>query len=161
MGVIMINIQIICVGNIKEKFYIEAIEEYKKRLQAFCKLEIIELKEYKLLKENSQEIQTALDIEGKEIIKKIKGYSIALAINGNSFDSVALSKHIENLQLKGNSQLSMIIGSSYGLSNEVLNKVDEKLSFSKLTFPHQLMRVILLEQLYRCFTITKGKSYHK
>ena len=157
----MLNMQIICVGNIKEKFFTEAINEYKKRLQAFCKLDIIELKEYKLNKENNQEITNALTLEGKEIIKKIKGYSIALAIKGNSFTSEKLASHIENLQVKGNSQITFIIGSSYGLSSEVLNSVNEKLSFSDLTFPHQLMRVILLEQIYRSFTIINGKNYHK
>ncbi|MBQ7307707.1 MAG: 23S rRNA (pseudouridine(1915)-N(3))-methyltransferase RlmH [Clostridia bacterium] len=157
----MLNIQLVCVGNIKEKFFTDAIEEYKKRLQSFCKLEITELKEYKLNKENNQEINNALQLEGKEIIKKLKGYTIALAINGKSYTSENLAKHIEELQVKGNSQLTFIIGSSYGLSQEVLNSVNEKLSFSALTFPHQLMRVILLEQTYRAFTILNGKNYHK
>lgn len=157
----MLNIQIICVGNIKEKFYTDAIQEYKKRLQSFCKLEITELKEYKFTKENPQEISLALASEGKEILKKIKGYVIALAINGKNYSSEELSKHIEQLGVSGNSQITFIIGSSYGLSKEVLDNVNEKLSFSKLTFPHQLMRVILLEQIYRAFTIINGKNYHK
>lgn len=157
----MLNIQIICVGNIKEQFFTDAINEYKKRLQAFCKLEIVELKEYKLNKENNQEINNALTTEGKEIIKRLKGYSIALAIKGQSFTSEKLANHIQSLQVKGNSQITFVIGSSYGLSNEVLNNVNEKLSFSDLTFPHQLMRVILLEQIYRSFTILNGKNYHK
>lgn len=157
----MINVQILCVGNIKEKFYTDAIEEYRKRLQSFCKLEITELKEYKFTKENSQEILTALNSEGKEILKKIKGYAIALAINGKNYSSEELSKHIEQLGVNGNSQITFIIGSSYGLSKEVLDNVNEKMSFSKFTFPHQLMRVILLEQIYRAFTIINGKNYHK
>ena len=96
-----------------------------------------------------------------DIIKKIKGYSIALAINGKCYDSEKFAEHIKNLQVKGNSQLTFIIGSSYGLSDEVLNCVNEKLSFSNFTFPHQLMRVILLEQVYRSFAIINGKNYHK
>ena len=157
----MINIQLICVGNIKEKFYTDAINEYLKRLQAFCKFEIIELKESKLLRESEQEINQALNNESKEILKKIKGYSIALCIEGKNYDSVKFAKNLENVAVKGNSQITFIIGSSYGLSEEVKKSVNEKLSFSSFTFPHQLMRVILLEQIYRAFTILNNKTYHK
>ena len=161
IGQIMLNIQVLCVGNIKEKFFTEEINEYSKRLSSFVKLEITELKEYKLNKENSQEIATALKSEAKEILSRKKGYTIALCIDGKQMPSEKLAHHIDNLCTSGVSQITFIIGSSYGLDKEVINSSDEKLSFSELTFPHQLMRVILLEQIYRSMTILNGKSYHK
>ena len=157
----MITIQIIAVGNIKESFYTDAVNEYKKRLSAFCKLEIVEAKEYKLLKENNQEIMLAKVTEGKDILKKIKGYAIPLCIDGNKYTSEKFAEHISSLASKGNSTLTFIIGGSHGLSDEVINSGKEKLSFSDFTFPHQLMRVILLEQIYRAFSIINGKNYHK
>lgn len=157
----MISLQIICVGNIKEKFYTDAINEYKKRLGAFCKIEIVEVKEFKLMKENDSEILEAKNFEAKEIIKKLKGYNIALCIDGKNYSSENFAKHINNLALNGNSQINFIIGGSHGLNDEVINMCQEKLSFSSFTFPHQLMRVILLEQIYRAFTIINNKNYHK
>ena len=103
----MVNVQIVCVGNIKEKFYTEAIKEYAKRLQAFCKFEIVEIKESKLQKENIQEITQAINNEGKEILKRARGYCIALCIEGKSIDSESFAKHIDDITLKGNSQITL------------------------------------------------------
>ena len=157
----MLNIQILCVGNIKEKFYTDAINEYLKRLSSFAKVEVSEIKEYKLIKESQQEITTALKSEAKDILLRKKGYAIALCIDGKQMSSTSLATHIDNLCTKGISQITFIIGSSYGLDSEVIKSADEKLSFSLMTFPHQLMRVILCEQIYRAMTILNGKSYHK
>jgi len=143
-------IKIICVGKIKEKFYVDALNEYKKRLSKYTKLEIIELQDSDILKE-------------KELILKninFKDYNIALAIEGKEYNSVELSSHIDKIQ-SINSNITFIIGGSDGLDNEIKNKVNELISFSKLTFPHQLFRIILLEQIYRSFKINNNETYHK
>lgn len=157
----MINIRIVCVGNIKEKFYTDAVKEYEKRLSSFCKLEIIELKEYKLLKENAEEISKAKEFEAKEILPQLKGYTVALEIKGKNYSSTEFANFIQNKSIEGNSKITFIIGGSHGLDASVSSLCKEKLSFSAFTFPHQLMRVILLEQVYRAFTILTNKSYHK
>ncbi len=143
-------IKVICIGKIKEKFYIDALEEYKKRLSKYTKLEIIELPDSDILKE-------------KELILKninLKDYNIALAIEGKEYNSKELSNHIDKLFIN-NSNITFIIGGSDGLDNEIKEKCNELISFSKLTFPHQLFRIILLEQIYRCFKITNNETYHK
>jgi len=143
-------IKIICVGKIKEKFYVDALNEYKKRLSKYTKLEIIELQDSDILKE-------------KDLILKninFKDYNIALAIEGKEYNSVELSSHIDKIQ-SINSNITFIIGGSDGLDTEIKNKVNELISFSKLTFPHQLFRIILLEQIYRSFKINKNETYHK
>ena len=143
-------IKIICVGKIKEKFYVDAINEYKKRLSKYTKLEIIELQDSDILKE-------------KELILKninFKDYNIALAIEGKEYTSVELANHIDKIQ-NINSNITFIIGGSDGIDSEIKEKVNELISFSKLTFPHQLFRVILLEQIYRCFKINNNETYHK
>ena len=158
------NVKILCVGKIKESFYRDAISEYKKRLSKYCSLEIVEVADEKT-SENSSDIE--IDIikakEGERILKHIKerDFVISLAIEGKEMDSVSFSKYIENLTISGNSNIIFIIGGSLGLSNEVLNKSDFKISFSKMTFPHQLMRVILLEQIYRAMRIKNNEPYHK
>lgn len=157
----MINIRLVCVGNIKENFFTKAIEEYSKRLNAFCKFEIIELKEYKLLKENQQEIAMAKAYEGKQIENALKGYCIALEINGKCFTSEQFAKEIEKISISGNSTITFVIGGSHGIDKRVSDMCSQKLSFSSFTFPHQLMRVIFVEQIYRAFTILAGKNYHK
>ena len=143
-------IKVICVGKIKEKFYVDALNEYKKRLSKYTKLEIIELQDSDIIKE-------------KELILKninFKDYNIALAIEGKEYNSVELSSHIDKIQ-SINSNITFIIGGSDGLDNEIKNKVNELISFSKLTFPHQLFRIILLEQIYRSFKINNNETYHK
>ncbi len=146
-------IKIICVGNLKEEYLIEASTEYIKRLQSYTKLKIIEMPDQK---EN-------LIIESNKIMEKInkKDYLILLDINGKQYDSEELSKKIEDLFLYGDSNITFIIGGSTGVSDELKEICNEIISFSKLTFPHQLFRIIFLEQLYRCFKIMKNETYHK
>lgn len=147
-------IKIICVGKIKEKFYRDAIEEYLKRLSKYTKIQIIEIPD-----ESNGKI---LEKEANNIIKYIdqKDYIITLEIEGNQIDSVELSNKINNI-LMINSNITFIIGGSYGLDDSIKKISNYKLSFSKLTFPHQLFRVILLEQIYRAFKISNNESYHK
>ena len=158
------RITVICVGKIKEKFYTDALAEYRKRLSKYCKLEIVELADEKT-KENASahEIELVKAKEGERILSAIKEdmYVIALAIEGKMLDSVELSEKIEKLGLSGSSHVAFAIGGSLGLDSRVLNRADMKLSFSKMTFPHQLMRVILLEQIYRAYRIMTGAPYHK
>ncbi len=158
------KIIVICVGKIKEKFYTQAIMEYSKRLSRYCKLEIVELADEKT-PENAGE-QVNLNIKAKEgdrILSAIKddAYVIALAIEGKMLDSIELSQKIEKLGINGTSNITFVIGGSLGLDKRVLDRADYKLSFSKMTFPHQLMRVVLLEQIYRSYRIMKNEPYHK
>lgn len=158
------NIRLICIGNIKEKFNIQAIEEFSKRLNAYVNFEIIELDEVKLPNKPSEaQIRDGLEKEAENILKKIRdrSYIICLAIEGKQLDSVKFSEKIQKLAIDGYSDIVFIIGSSYGLSEKIKNKSNFKLSFSKMTFPHQLMRVILVEQIYRAFKIMKNEAYHK
>ena len=158
------KITIVCVGKIKEKFYRDALVEYTKRLSRYCSLSITEVADEKT-KEQASDVECAIikDREGERILKAIRedGYVIALAIDGKNLDSVELSKKIENLALTGKSNLYFVIGGSLGLSDEVMKRADYKLSFSRMTFPHQLMRVILLEQIYRSYRIINHEPYHK
>lgn len=158
------KITVICVGKIKEKFYTDAVLEYSKRLSRYCKLEIVELADEKT-KENSSvhENDVVKAKEGERILSAIKDdmYVIALAIEGKMLDSVELSEKMEQLGIGGSSHVAFVIGGSLGLDKRVLDRADFKLSFSKMTFPHQLMRVILLEQIYRGYRIMKGEPYHK
>ena len=156
------KINIIAVGKIKEKYLKEAIEEYKKRLSKFCSLNIIEIDECVAKVENDANIKKSIDDESKSIISKIKNeYVIALDIDGKEYSTLELSDKINDIKLKGVSEISFIIGGSYGLSDTIKKRADLRLSFSKLTFPHQLFRVILLEQIYRVFKIENNEPYHK
>ena len=158
------RITLITVGKIKEKFYQDAISEYAKRLSRYCKLDVIQVTDEKTPDGASEALETQIkEKEGKRILENIKdgSFVIALAINGAMLDSVELAGKIEKWGISGVSQLVFIIGGSLGLSNEVLSRADYKLSFSKMTFPHQLMRVILLEQIYRSYRIIQGEPYHK
>ena len=158
------KITIISVGKIKEKYFEDAIKEYSKRLSKYCKLNFIEVKDEKT-KENASSVEEDLvkETEGKRILDKISDSSkvIALAIEGKKFDSEELAKELESMRVSGTSDLTFIIGGSLGLHKSVLDRADLKLSFSKMTFPHQLMRVILLEQIYRSFRIINNEPYHK
>ena len=145
----MQKINIVCVGKIKEKFYRDAIDEYLKRLSRFAKVEIKELAEGKNLVE-----------EGKDILKAVKGHVIALCVEGKKLSSEGLAEYTKKLCDKGE-EFTFVIGSSHGLYNEVKNSAHYKLSFSDITFPHQLMRVILCEQIYRAFMINSNSEYHK
>ena len=158
------HITLITVGKLKEKYLREGINEYLKRLQAYAKVDIIELADEKEPYNASaaEELQIKAK-EGERIKAKIKpdDYVIALAIEGAMLDSPGLAKKIDSLATQGHSDLTFIIGGSLGLDESVLKRADFKLSFSALTFPHQLMRLILLEQIYRSFRIIKGEPYHK
>lgn len=158
------KITILCVGKVKEKFYRDAIDEFSKRLSRYCKLEIIEVADEKTEEQASEtEIRIVKKKEGERLLKNIKedAYVIALCIDGKQLDSEELSEKIEKLGIQGNSHIYFIIGGSLGLSDEVIKRADFKLSFSKMTFPHQLMRVILLEQIYRGYRIMNHEPYHK
>lgn len=156
------KINIIAVGKIKEKYLKEAIDEYRKRMSKFCVLDIIEVNESIAKIENDSNIKKSIEDEGKSILSKIKdGYVIVLDIDGKEYSTTELGNKINEIIVKGNSQINFVIGGSYGLSNSVKEKADLRLSFSKLTFPHQLFRVILLEQIYRVFKIANNEPYHK
>ena len=157
-------IKIICVGKIKEKFYRDAVLEYVKRLSRYAKIEIVECADEKTPDNASDELCDQIKSrEGERILGRIKDndHVIALAIDGKMYSSENLSEHLDKLMLNGKSTLVFVIGGSLGLSGAVLARANEKLSFSAMTFPHQLMRVILLEQVYRSFRIMKGEPYHK
>ena len=158
------RINIVCVGKIKEKYLKLGIDEFKKRLSKYCKLEIIELEDEKAPENLSdKEMLIIKEKEGKKILSKIKdnSYVIALAIDGKNLSSEELAQTINKLGVRGVSNITFVIGGSLGLSDEVLSRADYKLSFSKMTFPHQLMRLILLEQVYRAFRINNNEPYHK
>lgn len=158
------KITLITVGKIKEKFLEAAIAEYSKRLSRYCKLEIIQVADEKTPDKAGEVLETQIkEKEGERILSQIKdgSFIIALAIEGNMLDSEELARKIETLGISGISQIVFVIGGSMGLSRQVLDRADYKLSFSRMTFPHQLMRVILLEQIYRSYRIISGEPYHK
>ena len=158
------NITILCVGKIKENFYEDAVSEYLKRLSRYASVKIVEVKDEKTPEDASPKEETLIKkAEGERLLQKLPedAHVIALTIDGKSFSSPEMASAIENLQISGKSHIAFIIGGSLGLSEEVVARANEKWSFSKLTFPHQLMRVILLEQLYRSFRIIKHEPYHK
>lgn len=158
------NITVICVGKCKEAFYRDAVAEYAKRLSRYCRFQVIEVADEKTPDQAScQEEELILKKEAERIVKAIHedDYVIALAINGKRMDSVNFSRHLENMMTFGNSRFVFVIGGSLGLHEQVLTRADETLSFSDMTFPHQLMRVILAEQIYRAFRIMKREPYHK
>lgn len=158
------KITVLCVGKVKEKFYREAIDEFSKRLSRYCKLEIVEVADEKTQEQASEvEIRLIKEKEGERILKNIKddAYVITLCIDGKQLDSEELSQKIEALGIQGVSHIYFVIGGSLGLADEVIKRADYKLSFSKMTFPHQLMRVILLEQVYRGYRIMNNEPYHK
>ncbi len=160
----MIGVTIICEGKLKEKYLRDACAEYSKRLNGFCKLNIIELNPKKLSDNPSTaEIENALDSEGKEILSKIpsNAFVYAMCIEGKQMPSPKLAKEIENCAVLGKSNVVFIIGGSFGLSEAVKKSADVRLSMSEMTFPHQLARIMLLEQIYRAFQISSGGKYHK
>ena len=152
----MISINIVCVGNLKEKFSRDEQDEYAKRLSAFCKLNIIEVKEQNELKNPTSIIEK----EGEEILKKLKGYVILCDISSSQQSSEEFAQTLESLSQK-TSCITFVVGGSYGVSEKVKGLCDQKISFSKMTFPHNLFRIMLLEQIYRALTIKNGKNYHK
>lgn len=158
------NITIITVGKLKEKYLKDAIDEYSKRLSRYCKLDIIELPDEKTPDNASpREEEVIKEKEGQNILSKIKDnmFVIAMDLGGKQLSSEEFSYYIDNLGVTGNSNIAFIIGGSLGISKAILNRANYKLCFSKMTFPHQLFRVMLLEQIYRSFRIIKGEPYHK
>lgn len=151
-------IKILCVGKLKEDYLIQGIKEYTTRMEAWDKVEIVELKEYL-----SSDINKVIETEGSYILDKINknDFVITLEIEGKSISSEALAQKIDELYTYGNTHLVFVIGGSWGLSKEVKQRSNLALSFSKFTFPHQLMRLILVEQIYRAYTIINHKEYHK
>ena len=158
----MIHINIISVGKIKEKYLKEAIAEYSKRLSKYCKLNILEIEDKQIPNNLNEKIsQNIKNIEGIKILSNIKNsYVISLDLKGKQFSSEEFSKKIENISLI-NSNISFIIGGSLGLSDKVISNSNELICFSKMTFPHQLIRVFLLEQIFRAFKIQNNEIYHK
>lgn len=160
----MINITVCCVGKLKENYLRSACDEYIKRLGAFCKINVLELNEEKLPQKPSEnEIKAALQAEGKVILSKIPPQCtvISMCIEGEMMSSEKLAQSINNAAVSGSSNIFFIIGSSFGLSDEVKKASNIRLSMSKMTFPHQLVRVLLLEQIYRSFQINSNGKYHK
>ena len=161
----MLKINIICIGKIKEKYFTDAVNEYEKRLTAFCKFSVIELNEERIRSNtpNDSQIAEVIEAEGKRILQKIgtSDYVAAMCIEGKLLSSEELSETLDKAALSGKSTVDFIIGGSYGLSDEVKRRADLRLSMSKMTFPHQLARVILSEQIYRAFEISTNGKYHK
>ena len=160
----MQKITVLCVGKLKEKFYLDAAAEYGKRLRRLCRLEIIELPESRLPEEPSPaQIQQALAAEAEAIRAKLpKGGAVAaLCIEGDTCSSEEMSRKMQRLAVSGKTQLTFLIGGSVGLSEELKRQADWQLSMSPMTFPHHLARVMLLEQIYRAFQIQQGTKYHK
>lgn len=158
------KIKLICVGKIKEKFYVDAIKEYSKRLGAYTTLEIIEVPDEKTPDKASEAINLQIkEKEGNAILSKIKptDFVMLLDVKGKMYSSEELSELIENYMIDGKSEFVFIIGGSLGVSQQVKQRANTLISFSKMTFPHQLMRVIFLEQIYRSFKIMKNEPYHK
>ena len=159
----MLNINIVCVGKIKENYLKDAISEYSKRLSKFCNLNIIELSDEKLPnKLNDSIINEIKNKECNKMIQSIKkdSYIICLDLKGKELSSEDFSKKIENIALNFNSSITFVIGGTLGLNEEILSLSNEKICFSKMTFPHQLIRVFVLEQLFRAFKISNNETYH-
>lgn len=159
----MLSINIICVGSLKEYYWRDASAEYIKRLTPWVKVNIAEIAEQRINKENAALIEAAVREEGRRIIKAIpeKAFVVALCIEGKRITSIQMSEQIKSIMTSGTSDLAFVIGGSYGLSGEVKARAQLKLSMSDMTFPHQLARVMLLEQIYRSMTILNGIKYHK
>ena len=156
----MLSVNLICVGKVKEKYIIMGIDEFTKRLQSFTKFSLIELKEDGNDSNRDESIKKE-SILIKNCLEKSKGYNILLDVKGKEYSSEDMSREIEKLTVNGVSTINFIIGGSYGVSDEIKASANIRLSFSKMTFPHQLMRVILLEQIYRSYRIISGEPYHK
>ncbi len=157
------KIKIYAIGKIKD-FYKLGVDEYVKRLSSYCKIEIVELKDESISEKPSEaEIKKAIAIEGKRVISLLKDneYLIGLDLNKKEMDSVEFSRYLSNKLEQSGSNISFVIGGSYGLSDELKSRINDSFSFGKMTFPHQLARLILLEQIYRAFKILNNETYHK
>ena len=160
----MLSVKLICVGKMKEKFYLEAFAEYRKRLQNYCMLELVEVSEQRLPEDPSEkEIAAALEREAQEILRAVPpdAYLVALCVEGRQMPSEGMAELIAERESSGRPKLCFVIGGSFGLAKSVKDRADRKLSMSQMTFPHHLARVMLIEQLYRGFKINEGSRYHK
>ena len=157
----MIKIRIVAVGKVKEKYFSEAIAEYSKSLSRFCDFSIVEVKEENYDKATPAAIEKILSAEGERIEKSIKGLPVCLAIEGKKISSEELAKFIKDKTDGGTGEITFIIGGSYGIDDKIKGQCRDKISFSAMTFPHTLARVMLAEQIYRAFTIIAGAEYHK
>ncbi|MBQ5544191.1 MAG: 23S rRNA (pseudouridine(1915)-N(3))-methyltransferase RlmH [Clostridia bacterium] len=160
----MLTVQILCVGNLKEAYWRDACEEYAKRLGAFCKFSVTELPESRLPKSYSDaDVAKVIATEGERLLAKVSpgDFVAAMCIEGKMLSSTALAEELSRAAVNGKSRVTFIIGGSYGLSDAVKSRADLRLSMSPMTFPHQLARVMLCEQLYRAFSIQAGTKYHK
>ena len=160
----MLKVTVLCVGGLKESYWRDACAEYQKRLGAFCRLDVVELDEAPAPKKASDaQLQAVVDAEGKRILQKIPaGAAVAaLCIEGKMMDSPELAERLSRMTVEGVSEIVFVIGGSWGLSDEVKRRAALRLSMSRMTFPHQLARVMLLEQIYRAFQISSGGKYHK
>ena len=160
----MLNIKLICVGRLRERFYIDAFDEYARRLSAYCKFECVELNEVKLGdKPSDKEIENALVRESADIEKAIPkdAYVIAMCVGAKQLKSEELAQKINSLALSGRGKICFIIGGSFGMAESVKQRADMRLGMSEMTFPHHLARVMLTEQIYRSFKIIEGSRYHK
>lgn len=158
------KVKIICVGRLKEKYLVAGIAEYLKRLQAYCRVEVYEVSDESIPDNCSLANEMIIKSkEGKKILDKIKqdDYVVLLDVAGKEIDSIMLAKQMENCMISGKSTIDFVIGGSLGHGQEIIERANFRLSFSKMTFPHQLMRLILVEQIYRAFKIMKNESYHK
>ena len=158
------KIRILTIGKLKEKYLVNGINEYVKRLNAYCKVELVEVPDEPIPDNASENVENIIkDKEADKIVSKIKDdeYVIVLDLHGKEIDSVAFSKHIEKCMIDGKSTIVFVIGGSLGHGEEILSRAQLRLSFSPMTFPHQLMRLILIEQVYRAFKIMKNETYHK
>ena len=160
----MIQVKLICVGKMREKYYTEAFAEYAKRLQAYCRLELLEIAEQRLPdRPSDREIAAALEREGQEILKAVPAdaYTVALCVEGRQMPSEGMAALIAERESSGRPKLCFVIGGSFGLAPSVKARADRRLSMSQMTFPHHLARVMLIEQVYRGFKINEGSQYHK
>ena len=160
----MLNVKFICVGKMRERFYLDAFEEYRKRLGAYCRLELLEPQEQRLPEKPSRaEIDAALEREAGEILKAIPAdaYVVALCVEGKEQPSEFMAELVEGRENSGKPKLCFVVGGSFGLAESVKNRADLRLSMSKMTFPHHLARIMLAEQLYRGYKIREGSRYHK
>ena len=160
----MLAVKLICVGKMRERFYIDAFAEYQKRLQSLCRLELCEIQEQRLAENPSPaEIAAALEKEGQEILKAVPPDACvtALCVEGRQMPSEGMAQLIRERENSGKPKLCFVIGGSFGLSDSVKSRADRRLSMSQMTFPHHLARVMLIEQLYRGFKINEGSRYHK
>ena len=157
----MIKVNLVAVGKVKEKYFADGISEYAKRLSKFCQFNIIEVAEENYNKVDQSLINVIKEKEGEKIMPHLKGYVVAMAIEGKNLSSERFAEHVKGLISRGTGVITFVIGGSYGLTDRVKERVDMLMSFSEMTFPHTLFRLMLTEQIYRAFSIIGGSAYHK